>query len=268
MDVVALTELATTEEIEAPHLAVDIDVSVYEARQKLVVGLPTVVLMTPSRARALEVLAKLRARGHGAVAFAASDVVPAASMVPIRKFRLDDKALVIEPVAQGAVELEVPYDEMTGLVRAVHRRSFETRDDVKERKLRPLAAIASGGVILTKTVKREVVSVSEERQQALYLFRRGGVPCLLLENGAQYAGLGALVKPTRLENFVTTVQLLRQRAPRVVYDARLVTLRKTPAPPTEPSSPRAFDPINGGIDLLAHILVTSVPPASVGPFRG
>jgi hypothetical protein len=60
MDVVALTELATTPEAEAPQLAVDLGITAYEARQKLATGLPCVVLMTPDRARATSLLGALR----------------------------------------------------------------------------------------------------------------------------------------------------------------------------------------------------------------
>jgi hypothetical protein len=260
MDVVALTRLATTEEVEAPQLAADLGIAVYEARQKLAVGLPAVVLMTPSGPRATELLGRLHARKHGALACDGQTVVAAGSMVPVREFRFEARELVLE----GGVT--VPYAEIVALVRAVHRTTVETKDAVRETKFRPIAAIASGGVILTKTVKREVRTVSEDREQVLYVFRRGGVPCLLRERTAHFAGLEGLVKPTRPENFATTVRLLRERAPLVPFDARLVTVRKTPEPPTDAGAPRSFDPVNGGIDLLAHLLALSLPSVG-GPFR-
>ncbi len=40
MDVIALTELATAPEVEAPLLAHELGITPYEARQKLAVGTP------------------------------------------------------------------------------------------------------------------------------------------------------------------------------------------------------------------------------------
>ena len=267
MDLVALTELATTDETEAPLLAANLGVSVYEARQKLAVGMPAVVLMTRSRPQALDLLAQLRARKHAAVACDSSAVVPAAAMVQVRKFLLAPRELVIEaPVATDA-PITVPYAEIVALVRAIHRSTVETRDAVKERKLRPFAAIATGGDMLTKTVKHEVRTVSEEREQVLYLFRRRGVPCLLRESTGQYAGLGERVRPTRLENFATTLRLLREQAPLAPFDTRLASVRKLPELPADDGAPRAFDPVNGGVDVLAHLIAMSLPEGAGGPFR-
>jgi len=258
MDILALTELATPPETEVPELARDLGVTAYDARQKLAVGLPAVVLATTDRPRALALAAALRSRRHGVVACSSDDVVPSSAMTLVRRFRLDADALVLEQAAEArtgaAPELRIPFGDLLALIRATHRRSTETHEETKERKFRPMAAIASGGIILTKTVKRDVVRTNEEREPVLYLFRRGGGPCLLCESVAQYAGLGDAVHPTRVENFLATVRLLRERAAAAAYDERLMSVKKLPDPPNAPGAPRTFDPETGGVDLLAHVL--------------
>jgi hypothetical protein len=268
VEIVALTKLATSPEVEAPLLAQDLGITAYEARQKLAVGMPCVLLVTPDRARALSLLGALRGRAHGAVACEGRDVVPSGAMVHVRRFHLDAGALVLDPSQEGQAATapeRVPYAEMLALVRATHRRSFETHEETKEKKFRPAAALMSGGVILTKTVKRDVVRTAEEKEQVLYIVRKGRVPCLLCEGSAHYAGLGDAVRATRMENFTTTVRLLRERAPAAAYDERLVSLKKAPEPPNDPGAPRAFDRETGGIDLLVHLLAlsleTGAPPA-------
>ena len=248
MDVVALTELATSPEVEAPLLAQDLAITPYEARQKLAVGMPCVVLFTEDRGRTTALMRALRGRGHGVVACEGAAVVQAARMVRVRRFHFEPDALV------AGDEARVPYADLLAIVRATHRRTQETREETKEKKFRPGAALVTGGLILTKTVTREVVRANEEKEQVLYVFRRGGVPCLLRENGADSSGLGDAVLPTRMQNFTTTLRMLRERAPSVPFDERLVSVKKLPELPRGLGGAGAFDPESGGMDLLAHVL--------------
>jgi len=142
-------------------------------------------------------------------------------MTALRDFQLEPDALVADTSGE-----RLPYDDMLALLRASHRTTSVRTEDVKERKFRPGMAIATGGLVLSKTTTREVTSRSETRQQVLYLFRRSGaVPMILRERGARYRGLGAELRPTSLENFATTIRRLRERAPRAFYDERLMSGR-------------------------------------------
>src|SRR5271168_1654720 len=88
MYVVAIAELNAPIEMEAAALASDLGVTPYEARLVLAPGLPAVVRKTVDKSRALDLLGRLRARGHGAIACDASAVVGADDMVSMRRFRL------------------------------------------------------------------------------------------------------------------------------------------------------------------------------------
>jgi hypothetical protein len=258
MDIVALTELGTTLDVEAEILARELGITAYEARQKLAVGMPCVVLATPDRARTTSLLGALRARGHGAVACDARAIAPNGMMVQVRRFHFDTDAFVVDAGQDGQLgakaDERVLYADMLALIHATHRHTTERHEQTKEKKFRPVAALVSGGVILTKTIKHDIVRTGEAKEQVVYIFRRGGVPVLLSESAAQYAGLGDAALPTRIQNFTTTVRLLRERAPSVPWDARLTTLKKPPEPPNDPGSPRTFDRATGGTDLLAHLL--------------
>jgi hypothetical protein len=255
MFVVALAELKTSAEDETPALAAELGITVYEARLRLAAGAPCVVLSTSNRERALEVLGGLRARGHGAVAFDTHAVVFASSMVAVRKYRLGPDALELD-AADGAPkgQARLPFAEMTALIRAVHRSSHERRENQKEVKFRPGAAIATGGLVMTKVVSKQVVTTVEERQQILYVFGASGVPWILRESTAQCAGLGDAMQATRALNFPASVRTIRDRAPHAAYDERLLAVRKPPEFPVDPGEPRPGDPATSGIDLLAHAL--------------
>ncbi|HEY6461657.1 MAG TPA: hypothetical protein VIY73_15925, partial [Polyangiaceae bacterium] len=100
MYVVAIAELKGSIEDEAPNLAEDLGATAYDARLLLAAGAPIVAKTTPDREAALELLARLRARGHGAVACDTSAVVSSADMVAMRRPVFGDGA--VTPAASGA----------------------------------------------------------------------------------------------------------------------------------------------------------------------
>ncbi len=260
MEVVALMQLATTADVEAPLLASDLGITAYEARQKLAVGMPCVVVVSAEHARVASLLASLGRRGHDVLACEGSSVIPSQSMCQVRRFRFEPDALVLQARQEGPPsdqeEERVAYAAVSALIRATHRHTFEAHEESKERKFRPVAAVVTGGLMLTKTVTRDVVRVGEDREQVLYIFRRNGGPCLLREGIVQYGGLGADIRATRLENFSTMIRLLRKHVPAAAYDERLLSFRKVPDPPNDLRASNVFDRETGGVDLLAHLLAT------------
>jgi hypothetical protein len=127
----------------------------------------------------------------------------------------------------------------------MHQTTTTSTSKVTERKLRPGMAIVTGGLVMSKKSTREVTTRTDTREQVLYLFRRSGAaPWILRERSARYACLGNDLRPTSLENFATTIRLLRACAPLAIFDERLMANR----------------PIRGvadgveATDLLAHLL--------------
>ncbi len=231
MYVVAIAELKTTIDAEAVALSSDLGISAYEARLVLASGTPTIVSMAFDKARALDLLARLRTRGHGAIACDASVVVASDAMTSMRRFGL------------GAS--------------AVHRQRTTSESEVRDSKFSVARAVMTGGIVMTKTVKRETRAVTDEREAVLYIFRRGGAPWILRERGTRWAGHGRPIAPTAGANFQTTVGLLRERMPRAVYDDRLVTRRSAPermAVAAGAGGTTMTTSSEGGVDLLAHLL--------------
>ncbi|HVU03927.1 MAG TPA: hypothetical protein VHE30_19345 [Polyangiaceae bacterium] len=239
--VVAVAALSGEPEAVAKELAPALGTTVYELRLALAAGPPVVVGFVPDEARARAQAAVFTKAGHRALAFARSDVLSSATMPVFRDFRLDP-AGIVPSVERGEV---MPYADVVLLARASHRRTTETVTEVSERKFRPVAAAVTGGLILSKTVKREEKVVTEAREQVLYVFSRlPGRAFLLRERGANYGGLGARLARTSLENFQVTQKLLRDACPAAAYDERLAV-------------PKTVRGVPDGIlatDVLAHVL--------------
>jgi len=255
-------------EAEVAPLAGDLGVVAYDARLLLAQGLPAVVLQTPDKARALEVLGKLRARGHGAIACDAAAVVSASTMVSMRRFRLEGDAVALED-RPGE---RLPFTDVLALVPAIHRTRADTTTVTKSTKFSASRLLMTGGLAMTKTVKNESRSSTEEREHVLYVFRSGGAPPWLLEQqGTSWAGLGRPPATSAMENFRAAVASLRERAPAATYDDRLLTRKAMPERAARTGGAGATTvktSSESGVDLLAHLIATWVAQQRRnGPFR-
>jgi hypothetical protein len=255
MHIVAIAELATPLEAEAAALAADLGTTAYEERLNLLTGLPAVVLTTVTRADAQALVAKIRARKHRALLVDADTVVAHEAMTPMRQFALEP-----DRVIAGAHEL--PYGEITALLRAMHRTSSETHTETKTRQFSAGKALLTGGLAFSKTVTKEEKSAVQASEQVLYIFRGDGeTPWLLRERGTSYAGLGAALTVSSAQNFLATIAHLRKQAPSAVYDERLLNPRGASNRLTRSGTASASTlsvSSASGVDLLAHLLATSL----------
>jgi hypothetical protein len=264
--VVAIVVLAGSVDAEAPRLATELGMTEYETKLALRSGPPAVVLRTPDRQRALDLLSRLRARGHEAVACDQAAIFPSSAMISMRRFALEPDAVVATDVPGS----RLPFDDILALLRATHRLRVESHAETVERKFRPAAAIVTGGVVLTKTVTRDVVSTTDERIPVVYLFRRSNErPWLLQATGTHYTTLGSLLRPTQMDNFLTTVRLLRERATSAAFDERLLAVRSLPERITRADAVLAeAAPLAEGLDVLAHLLALWYAHRGPTAYRG
>ena len=256
MYVVAIAELRGDIDAEAAPLAADLAVTAYQARLLLAPGTPAVLLTTPDKARALDLLARVRARGHGAVACDLAAVVDSADMVSMRRFRLGADAVDLED-RPGE---RLPYDDVLALVAAVHRHRTDTSTRTRETRFSASRAVMTSGLSMTRTIQTESHASHEERDAVLYVFRRSGsTPWILHEHGTAWAGHGRPLAASAHENFRLAVAALRELAPGAAHDDRLVT-RKAPEQASVQggaASTTVRTSSQSGMDLLAHLVALS-----------
>jgi hypothetical protein len=244
--VVAITRLAGDIDWEAKALAVDLGTIPYEQRLKLAGGVPAIVLTTPDPARAHGVLKQIRGRGHDAVAVDADEVVATADMVVPKWLRLDPDALVSTHGA-GA---RVAWTDIAALVRAVQRSHTETTEVVRGKEFSASRAVLTGGLVMKKSVTRELTSYAHDTEPVLYVFARGAsVPWCLRERQLRYDALGDAATTSSTANFELMIDAVRVRAPGAAFDARLAA-RKVSAEQ---------------LDLLAHVIARATMVDA--PFR-
>lgn len=232
MFVAFVANLARPAAIEADVLAPSLGISPYETRLALAAGPPSVVLVTPSRDRASEIVAALRSRGNGAHVFDEESFVSSAAMTKLDDFNLEPEGVV----RRAATNDLLPYGDVYAIVRAVHDASA--------------GAEARSAAADTK---------AEDREHVAYFFRRSGErPWLLRERHASYVGLGAERTAIAFANFTRTLRRVREASSMAVYDDRLV--RRRVAEQGERTS-------RDRTDLLAHLVAMTIASQGGSPYR-
>lgn len=257
MYVVAIVRWARPLEQELAALAPLLGMVAYDLKLRLGGPLPVVFAREADPARARELLAALRKRGHGAVACDLTKVPSAAEMTAPRTYELAADAFVGAAPAWG--EARMPYAEIVALIHANVATIERTQEVTKDRKFSLGRAALTGGIAVRKEVEKKSVASSEDREQVLYVVHESGRdPWLLCEQRLRHRGLGERVRPTAGENFATLVQLLRARAPHALYDDRLLRrLRKTDTVSVSGPTARKVTEISNAseTDLAMHLIV-------------
>ncbi len=265
MYAVAILELAGGVDAQVAQVAQVLARAPYDVRLELAAGMPALVLTTPEMPRASGVAAALRAQGHAVLAFDTRKVVSSDDMTSMKRFRLAEDGLGVDDKPAE----KLPYDEVLAIVRATHRTDSVSLEEVKSSKISAGRALATGGMMLTKSVTTSVRTVAHERCGVVYLFRRSGAaPWILRETGTNYAGLGAALGHSQAQNFTTTVQLLRERMPMAPYDDRLLQMKRIKQGEAfaRPGATAQSSTVPW-IDLLAHVVAFAVSQRGVGPYR-
>jgi hypothetical protein len=218
-----------------PTLARALGVTAFEANQLLRGSPPWVLLKTPDPAKATRLANELAPAGVIAVDLAS--VPTTETMHEVRGFALEPDALV--SLNQNGTSERLAWAEVSALVRRFRRVVTTDVEVNRERKFDLGRAVITQGLVMSKTEKKVTETHGEAREPIAYLLRRTGAPWFTAERRCRYDGLGALLKPARVENFNTLVKQLQTRLPQVPFDDRLL-------------KGRSFSPEE--VDLLVHLI--------------
>ena len=225
MYVVAITRWGQPLQQEVGALAPLLGMAVYDAKLRLAAPLPVVFARESEVARARELLATVRGRGHGAVACELSFVQSSAEMASPRSYVFEPESFVASDPAWG--QQSMPYADIAALIQARAQVIEQSSAITKEKKLSMGRAVLSGGMMMRKTNTTEQRNMTEEHEQVLYLVRKDGRDPMFLRAGRlRHRGLGDRAGRTSLANFATLIAVLRERAPQALFDDRLVRQRR------------------------------------------
>ena len=228
-------------------------ITVFEARQRIIGGGPSVVAGFADPQHALALSEKLNQNGIATIVVDATEIIRRASRFICRRFELNESLLRVE--TSDRQRAEISYSEIDLLLPAMSIVAYSEKKTVTERKISVGKTILSGGIPMSKKVKHEEVVTTEERTKVLYLYAGNRLPIVFSQDGMTYDGLGAAMKLSRELNFAYLVSELRRLSPGAVYDDRLVKRVgqvRLLGPALNPET---------NLDLAAEILARSLRPS-------
>ncbi|AMV71355.1 hypothetical protein JCM30471_31920 [Desulfuromonas carbonis] len=223
MRVVAIYKLQGSPEELAAKLGTALNILPYEARARVIApgGGPAVVGCFAEAGAAATCASRLREEGFAVLELDSAAAEREAARFIAHQLTLTDAGLAA--VDRQGGRLLLPWSEIRLLLRGTGIITTTTTSTTKEKKFSPGLAVATGGLMMRKTVKSTSESTTQERQPFLLVYASGRQPLLVRQDQTDYSTLGEQRQLSREANYNWICAELRRRAPQAVYDDRLQT---------------------------------------------
>jgi hypothetical protein len=143
-------------------------ITVFEARQRMIGGGPTVLASFADPQQALVLVRKLNQNGIATMVVDATAVHGRAGYFIVRRFELNESSLCIETADRQRAE--IPYGEIEVLLPATSIVEYSETKTITERKFSLGKTMLAGGIPLSKKVEYQKEVATEERGKILYLY--------------------------------------------------------------------------------------------------
>jgi hypothetical protein len=226
MRLVAIVRTPEPLEEAASVLAEAAGLALAEARMRLAPEPPALLTrLEPDRADAL-VLA-LRKAGLAALSVPAG--VPGdKDRVVARSLSFNDAGVTF--TARSGESAVMGWTEVAAIFRGLRSSRSEVERTEKSRSFSVGAALATSGLMMTRTSTRTVRSSEESTEQVIFIYPRAGRAALLAERELDFSCLGSGMSPSSTANMVELARRLREKATSAFYDERLLRLGRRPLP--------------------------------------
>ncbi len=221
MHVLAVRRFSGTVDDLAPRLAAALGISAYEARGRVRGPAPRVVATFADPIGARVAAAALQAAGFDPLLLGEEEMESEKDRVVVRSYALDPLDLVAAPRAGPTVV--VPLEAVELLLRGTRLQTIARTVTTHERRPSVGKALITGGLVITKDVRRAEVSEQHEADAYLHAYAPGHPVLAFSEAELVHVAPGRAREPSRAANFTRLVTELRARASGAAYDDRLLT---------------------------------------------
>lgn len=223
MEVVAIYQLHGSSEELAQRLASALGITAYEARSRVGIpgGGPAVVASFAATTQAEECVKRLNAAGFKTIILKPAQMETDADRLLIRHIQFCSHSLQL--VTHDGQQLEIPYDEITLLLRGAGIISQIEVEKSTQKKFSPGRALVSGGLVMRKKVTTLTTNTKDERQPFCHVYAPDHPPIVLRQTDMDYSALGEKRQLSRDANFNWICAELRRRCTAAQWDERLQT---------------------------------------------
>ena len=221
MHVVAIFDTSPADGSRAPALAAVLGGTVFDVRHRVVSPGPCVVGTFGDASDARALARRLDEAGFPALVRDVDAINGADIWSPVRSFAIGAESLTVS--RRDGASYEVPWAAIHLVVRGTGIDIETSVETVKGKKFSMGRAVVTGGLVRNKKTKTEHTTTSQVREGFMHIYAAGKPISVVVETAVDYGGLGDQLQPARAANFVTLLDVIRSRAPRVVYDDRMLS---------------------------------------------
>jgi hypothetical protein len=254
----ALARSPVDAEAAARALAEATGLTPAEARMRLAPEPPALLArLDPPRADA----AVATMRKAGAAALAIDVRVPSDDDRTVaRAFSIGDAGATFTP--RSGAPLDVAWPDVLAVLRGARALRADVARAEKSRSVSIGSAVATGGLLVTRTSTKTVRSSEEATEQVILVYSRDGRAAALAEGGLDFSCLGAAMQPSSTANMVALAAMLRDRAKGAFHDDRLLRLGRRSLPFLAGGESRSQTATlattrtdtSGSLDVLAEVI--------------
>jgi hypothetical protein len=251
VNVVAIHYAPGAGEAMAGALAEALDKTPYEARARLSdpEGGPAVVARYGEIEAAWACAGRLRANGISPILLTEEDLEKDSRRFLVRSFELGGDRLTA--VSRRGETAEVAYRDLDLFLRGIRiAETIETKT-TEQRKFSLGRALATQGLMMTKTVRKTEKLTTVEREELVHLYAAGRPPLVFRSGALDYRSFGPDLQPSVQAQFTRLVAEMRRAFPQVPYSERLAN-RQSRSRILGPGL--SDDHLDVAISLLARVL--------------
>jgi hypothetical protein len=226
MKLVAIVRAPADVEAAASLLAEASGLALAEARMRLAPEPPALLArLEPDKTDLL--VGQLRKGGLAALAIPVT-VPTDKDRVVARTVSLDDAGATF--TARSGESARIAWRDVTAILRGLRSSRSEVERTEKSTSFSLGKALATSGLMMTRTSTRTVRSSEETTEQIALVYSHGGRVALLAERELDFSCLGPGMGPSSTANMVEMARRLRAKATSAFYDERLLRLGRRPLP--------------------------------------
>jgi hypothetical protein len=255
---VAIVRVPADPDAAARALADAAGLALAEARMRLAPEPPALLArLDPDKAEA--VAAALRKAGVAALALDAS--VPSdKDRTVARSWAVTDAGVTLAP--RSGDPLEVEWPDVLAILRGARASRSDVESTERSKTLSIGAAVATGGLVLTRPSVKTVRSSQESIEQVILVYARDGRAAVLAETGVDFSCLGPRMQPSSTGNMAELAETLRARARGAFHDDRLLRLGRRSLPflaggesrSQTAAATKTRTDTSGSLDVLAEVM--------------
>jgi hypothetical protein len=223
MNILAVYNVGKDVDGPAKILAQALGKTVYEARVRLLAcgTCPLAVALFQEQEKAEESAATLNANGVATLILREEEIESDSARFIARKFELNKESFYVQ--SRQEESLTLPWEEIRLILLGSSIVIQSDKEIVKERKFSLGRAIATQGLMMSKTVKRTVTTKEQVRERLMFVYSQRQPTVALRETAMLYDSLGKAMQPARAANFTYVVGELIKLSSQAHFDDRLLT---------------------------------------------